>query len=98
MTHQIKLSERAIADLLEIRRWIKSEADEVTAHQFVDRIYSKISTLSDYPKRGAERPGVREGTRQLSFERRYIILYRVTIDTVSIDRVVSGSRNLDQIS
>ncbi len=98
MNYVVKTSERAIADLLDIRNWIAGEADHLTAHNFIGRIESQIATLANFPNRGTPRDALRPGTRTLSFERNFLIFYRVETNLVLIDRVVSGRRDLSALS
>jgi plasmid stabilization system protein ParE len=93
----IRLSELAISDLLAIRDWISGEADDEIAQSFIDRIRVKIETLNTFPERGEAVPTIRPGSRKLSFERNYVILYRIDDRSVLIDRIVSGRRNLEAL-
>ncbi len=95
MNIRVRLSEGAITDLLEIREWVASQSDAEIAESYVERIRAKIDRLTDFPERGEAVPDVRRGTRKLSFERRYIIFYRVLDGEVLIDRVLSGHREID---
>lgn len=64
-----------------------------TASRIVQRIDAQIRLLSEFPELGPERPEVAPGMRVL-VEGNYLILYRVTEETVEIVRIVHGARDL----
>jgi len=49
------------------------------------------------PERGIRRDDLRRGLRILGFERRAVIAFLVTADTVTILRVLYGGRDLETI-
>lgn len=91
---KIRLSERALGDLLDIRDWIAEVANTAIAEAYVTRIREKMNRLADFPDLGEPQPQLKNGTRKLTFERNYIIFYRVEDATVKIDRVISGRRDI----
>ena len=97
MTFAVKLTEFAISDLIELRNWIAEQADETIATAYLERIQARIRTLSHFPDRGQDRSEIRPGVRSLAFERNKIILYHIKGDTVWIQRVVSGKRDMSAL-
>jgi plasmid stabilization system protein ParE len=87
----------AISDLVGIRDCIAGEANEAVAVSFIKRIQNRIESLGSFPNRGEAFPVIRPGARKLSFERSYLILYRVEGSLVLVDRVVSARRDLDAL-
>lgn len=98
MNCRVQVSARAIGDLLGIRDWIAEQADVDTAEAFISRIRAKIDQLREFPKRGELFRGGRKGQRKLSFERSYIIFYRVEGALVNVDRVMSGRKDVSSIN
>ena len=47
-----------------------------------------------FPERGAQRDDLRPGLRVIGFERRVTIAFHITSETVVIDRVFYGGRDL----
>lgn len=97
MTHHIRLGPLVMADLVALHRWVRDEADQATADDYLDRVEARIATLADFPARGTPRDDLAPGLRTLAFERRLIIAYGVTEGTVTILRVVSGARDLGTV-
>jgi len=94
MSHQVRLSELAISDLVALHHWITAEADAAIAGEYIDRIEIRIAALVDFPDRGTPRNDLAPGLRTLSFERRLLIAYRVDGGTVLVLRVISAQREL----
>ena len=61
---------------------------------YIDRIEDFCRGLSAFPDRGNRRDDLRPGLRVLGFERRAVIAFRITADTVTILRVLYGGRDL----
>jgi toxin ParE1/3/4 len=94
VTHRVVLSERAIEDLDVLHVWIAAEAGFAIANGYHDRLQARIEALSEFPNRGTPRDDLIPGLRTLTFERRFIIAYRVTARDVHVLRVISGQREL----
>ncbi|MDQ0248049.1 toxin ParE1/3/4 [Sphingomonas kyeonggiensis] len=94
MSHQVRLSELAISDLVALHRWIAAEATPAIADEYIDRIETRVAALADFPDRGTPRDDLAPGLRTLSFERRLLIAYRVDGGTALVLRVISAQREL----
>ena len=64
---------------------------------YIDRIEDCCRNLAAFPKRGIRRDDLRRGLRILGFERRAVIAFLVTADTVTILRILYGGRDLETI-
>lgn len=95
---EVKLTDQAFDDLIVVRRWVAVRADDDTARAFTVRIEAKMATLESFPERGTPRPEIRADVRSISFERNFIIVYHVETQSVWIDRVVSGRRDLHDLN
>ena len=96
---RVELSERAIDDLAGIGLWIAGRSDTETAHNYVERLRAFAMRLANHPLGGTPRDELLPGLRSMTFERRYIVLYQVVIETgvVRIYSIVSGFRNLPDL-
>jgi toxin ParE1/3/4 len=94
VSRTVELSPLAIDDLITLHRWIATEADQATADAYLIRIEARIATLAEFSNRGAPREDLAPNLRTLIFERRYLIVYRVTDTLVTVLRVISGQREL----
>jgi toxin ParE1/3/4 len=95
VSYRILLTDAAIGDFIRVRQWIASEADDEVAVRYTDRLSDRLASLIDFPNRGTPRPDYAPGCRSTTFERRYIIIYRVLDDIVSIERIVDGYGDWD---
>ena len=90
----VEISEIAYADLDDLSAYIEAEAGAAVADAYDARIRDKIATLSAFPNRGTDRSILVAGYRSITFERRLLILYRVSGDVVTVARVLSAERDL----
>ena len=97
MTYRLEQSALARRDLVDLHAWIVDEASDDIADAYLNRVIAKLATLVDFPNRGTPRPDLGPGVRTVSFERRLIVIYRVEAETVTILRVVNGSRDLPRL-
>ncbi len=95
MKYDVRLSEAAISDVSIIRQWIAEQAGPEVATRYTDRIGQKFATLSHFPNRGTPRPEFSAGCRSVTFERRYLIVYRLLDTVVRVERIVDGYRDWD---
>ena len=86
-------SHAARNDLYTVYDWIAGQADAATAFAYTARIEAFASKLSYFPNRGTPRFGVASGLRSITFERRYIVAYRVEPDGVRIVRLIDTARD-----
>lgn len=91
----VGISRPAQIDLDEI--WDEvAMSDIVQADQFLAKIESKISSLSQFPERGVDRSDLFPNTRIL-IEGRYLIFYQIVERNVFVMRVVHGARDLNEL-
>jgi toxin ParE1/3/4 len=88
-------SEDAIADLEEIADYWADRSPEF-AIKLINELYKAGGSLRSAPRPG--RPGRIEGTRELSIPKRsYVLIYRVSREGVTIERVIHTSRDWREI-
>jgi toxin ParE1/3/4 len=94
---RLLLSPRAVADLEEIADYIGRD-NPVRAASFVAELEAKCRAVAAspelYPARGDLAPGLR-----MAMQGRYLVLYRDLPgqDTVRVERVLPGARNLPRL-
>jgi toxin ParE1/3/4 len=87
---QIRRSSAASEDLFHILEFIRRE-NASAAQRVVNTIYEYVGSLSSFPLLG--RLGRVEGTREMSMPSLpFIVVYRVTQDTVEIAGVIHGAQ------
>ncbi len=69
------------------------KAGAEVAADYTNRIDKKLATLSIFPNKGTPRPDFSPGCRSTTFERRYLIVYRIMDDFVRVERIVDGYRD-----
>ncbi len=94
MPHRLLLSPRAVADLEEIADYI-SRDNPVRAASFVTELEAKCREIAEVPMLYPARSDLALGLR-MAVHGRYLLLYREQSgeNTVRIERVLHGSRNL----
>jgi toxin ParE1/3/4 len=90
---QVFLAPRAEADLDRIALWITEQGSPVTALEYVGRIRRFLSSLDQFPERGADYGNVRAGLRIVGFERRVVVAIVVRDTQVEIERVFYGGQD-----
>ena len=93
MRRNVVFSESATDDLISIYDHV-AEADANRALAYVERIRSYCSGLADFPERGTRREDIRPNLRVIGFERRIVIAFAVTAQSVTIYRILYGGRDL----
>ena len=86
-------SPMAVEDLNGILEYI-SQDNPGAAVPFVDALKDKCYTLARYPLLGTSREQLAEGLRVFSVAN-YAIYYRPEFETVRIERVLHGARDVD---
>jgi toxin ParE1/3/4 len=94
-TYEVRFRPSAERDLFELYTRIAERAGEHVAVAYVDRITESCRSLAVFPRRGLNRNDLRPGVRQVGFERRATILFRVLPDRVQILRILNGGRDID---
>ncbi len=85
----------ALADLHLILDYI-SQTRPLVAHRVVAKIRQKCELLRNQPGIGQRRPEFPGEIRSFPVQR-WVIFYRVTSDTVEINRVLDGARDIDSL-
>lgn len=86
-------TQRALADLRGLRKWIAQSSGAARADAYVDRILQPAALLAANPRMGRERPEISPGLRSFVVHP-YILFYRPLADGVRISRVVHGHREI----
>ena len=94
MRWRVVLAPEAEDDLDKLYDYIAGRSGAARADGYVERITRACSNLSDFPERGIRRDDLRPGLRVIGFERRATIAFHVETDTVVIDRILYGGRDL----
>ena len=88
---RVRWTPAAAADLENIANYLFEQTPE-NAARLIREIYLAPKGLESFPKRG--RVGKKEGTRELVLPSLpYVIVYRVTSESVYILRVLHGSQD-----
>jgi toxin ParE1/3/4 len=91
----IKITPNARADLDELWDTIAIHSID-SAENFLQKLDSRIRSLSQFPETGVPRPEIHEGLRLL-VEGNYLVLYLVRDAIIIILRVVHGARDLARL-
>lgn len=92
-TRSIGYARAAIEDLLKIETWIAEKAGVRVADGYIDRIQLHCQSLELASERGAARDDLLPGLRNLGFEKRATIVFRVLPDHVEILRISYGGQD-----
>ncbi|WP_419804885.1 type II toxin-antitoxin system RelE/ParE family toxin [Terriglobus sp.] len=90
----LELSEYVESDLEAIGDWI-AEGSPERAVSFVREIREEFARIGSQPHLFRLRPEIGNGVR-LAVKGSYVILFWIDEDTVRIERVIHGSRNLSE--
>lgn len=100
MPVRISFSRAARADLIQIENYLSANAGETVARRVVSRILTKVATLAEQPRVGAERPDLGDG-RRIVIAHPYVALYEIMEHDTKIDlivlRVIHGARDLPAV-
>ncbi len=92
---KVRLARAARADLVEIWTYLATE-HEAAADRLLDRIGAKLELLARSPDLGRRRDELRPSLRSLAVGD-YILFYQVAGRTVTVVRVLHGSRDLESL-
>ena len=102
MKHSVSLSGQAESDLTNQYRWYLDHAAAEVAERFLKAFDARTKLLAEFPEIGQPRrfraPEL-QGVRSLSVGKRFgdhLIFYRANGKSVSIERVMHGSRDLER--
>jgi len=97
VSHRIEFSPEALTDLIDLYDYIAQRDGMERAIGYINRIESHCHNLSLFPDRGTSRDELRQGLRTIGFERRAVIAFQLTTETVIILRILYGGRDLETI-
>jgi len=95
VTYRLVFSPEAQTDLTEIYDYIADRAGRGRAMAYLDRVERFCADFVEFPLRGTRRDDLRHGLRTIGFERRITIAFHVVPDTITIDRIFYGGRDID---
>lgn len=87
----------ARADLTELYEFIAERDGEGRADGYLNRIEVACRRLETMAELGRSREDLRPGLRVMVLERRVLIAYRVTADSVFILRILYGGRSIERL-
>jgi toxin ParE1/3/4 len=90
---RLELSPEAEADLFDIADYIARD-DPLRARSFVDELEARCTSLTDYPDAARARPELAPDLRSIPHGR-YIIFYTPGEETVRIERILHGARDVE---
>lgn len=93
MTVELVVSPAALNDIEAILVYLAREAGETVAAKYRRELLRIFALLGDQPALGARRPELGRGVR-LSIVAPYLVLYRYIHETVTVLRVLHGSRRI----
>lgn len=96
MKFKVVLTPEARDDLNEIFEYIAEHDGPERAITYVERIEKACMSLQTLPSRGRPREDIRPGLRVMGFERRVLIAFRVSSNTVAILRILYGGRSVER--
>src|SRR5262245_11924456 len=89
-----RLAPEAELDLDELWFYVASDSSVETADRLIDTLTARFVLLAAHPHAGRQRDDLLPGIRSFPVGT-YVVLYRVAGETVLIERVVRGSRDLE---
>lgn len=95
MTHKVFFTPEARNDLLDLYDYIADQSSTTRAMRYIERIEKTCKSLKTLPARGTPREDLRSGLRFMGFERRVLIAFRVSPDSVAILRILYGGRSVE---
>lgn len=95
MSHTVVFTPEAKDDLLDLYDYIADHSSPKRALGYILRIEKTCQSLTTLPERGTRRDDLRPGLRVMGFERRVLIAFRVSADSVAILRILYGGRSIE---
>ena len=90
---RLQFAPRARADLIDIFHYIAGD-NPGRAVTFVGEIEQRCFALADFTERGRARPELGPGLRSMPHGR-YVIFYTPDLETVRIERILHGARDVE---
>lgn len=97
MTYRVVFRPQAAADLRSIYRYVARTAGVAVAGGYLKRIEETCLSLGTFPLRGTPRDTLGPGLRQIGFERRATIIFRVQADMVEIVAVAHAGKDIARL-
>jgi toxin ParE1/3/4 len=94
VTREVIFAPEALQDLFQLYDYIAADSGAERARFYTDRIVAACLRLVTFPERGTRRDDLRPGLRITTFRRRVTIAFHITTETVTVDRVLYGGRDL----
>lgn len=91
-----RLAPEAEVDLDELWYYVAANASVEIADRLVDSLTTRFFLLGTHPRAGRRRDDLRSGVRAFPVGE-YVVLYRVEGNSVLIQRVVRGSRDIEAL-
>jgi toxin ParE1/3/4 len=95
VSHTVVFTPEAKDDLLDLYDYIADHSSPKRALRYILRIEKTCQSLTTLPERGTRRDDLRPGLRVMGFERRVLIAFRVSADSVAILRILYGGRSIE---
>ncbi len=92
----VELSAEALADIAEIRIYLRREAGPAVSTRVLARIRKKLAAVERMPDTGSLRPEFGEGMR-LHVSDAYILYVQVGADKVEVIRILHAAQDRDVI-
>ena len=89
---RLVVTRRARDDLDDLWFYVAQDSIEA-ADRLIDKLFDKCMLIVHSPQIGRERPEIADGIRSFPVGR-YLIFYHEKADTILVDRVLSGYRDL----
>ena len=84
----------AETDLFDIYQYIAKASGNINlAFEFTERLRNTCMKLEHFPERGTKRDEIISGLRILTHERKTVIAFFITTDTVEISNIFHGGRD-----
>ncbi len=98
MARSVRFHPAARAQLFDLYDYIANEAGSARARGYLDRLEASCLRLADFPAMGRVADDLGPGLRLHPVDRRAIIVYRVTAETVDVLGVYHGGQDLAALS
>ena len=96
-SRKVVFTPEAQIDLLSLYEYIAADSGPARALSYIERIEGYCARFDLVAERGTRRDDIRPGLRIVGFERRVAIAFHVDATTVTIDRILYGGRELEDI-
>ena len=93
---ELRLTESARLELVELWAYLADEAGESVADGQMDRLFASLETLQQFPEIGRLRPELRPAVRSY-LVKPWVIFYRHDTKALTILHAVHGSRDLPRL-